>query len=175
MKKYSIPFFLIGSLVMIYVMAKTGAPLKTLATPNGILDLEFAYDTEKTAIVTNAWSVTGPVDIIAAAKFNTWLDFIFLFFYSIFLFLASKKIYRSFAGKFGQAGKTVAKGALLAGLLDIVENTGMLISLSGHSSGFLSFITSFCSVIKWILAIMAVLYVLTGAIGLLRAKLKKQN
>ena len=175
MKKYAIPFFLIGSLLMIYVMVKTGAPLKTLATPNGILDLEFAYNTEKTAIVTNAWAITGPVDIIAAAKFNTWLDFIFLFFYSIFLFLTSKKIYRSFSGKFGQAGKTIAKGALLAGMLDIIENAGMLTTLSGNGSGLISFMTSFCSVIKWTLAIMAVLYVLTGAIGLLRAKLKKQN
>ncbi len=173
MKKYSIPFFLLGTLVMIYVMSKTGSPLKTIATPHGILDLEFAYNTIKTNIVINAWSVKDPVDIFAAAKINTWLDFIFLFFYSIFLFLAAKKISASFGGRFGKAGKIVAKGALLAGILDVFENAGMLATLSGHSSGAISFFTGFCSVIKWILAIIAVLYVLTGAIGLLRSRLKK--
>ena len=157
---------------MIYVMAKTGAPLKTIATPHGILDLEFAYDTAKTNTVINAWSVKDPADIIVAAKINTWLDFIFLFFYSIFLFLAAKKLSVSFGGGFGKAGKIVAKGALLAGILDVFENAGMLTTLSGHGSGAISFITASCSVIKWILAIIAVLYVLTGAIGLLRTRLK---
>ena len=172
MKKYSIPFFLIGSLIMVYVMTKTGAPLKTATTPHGILDLEFAYNTAKTDVVMNAWSVTDPIDIIAAAKFNTWLDFIFLFFYSIFLFLAAKRISKSFGGGFGRAGKIVAKGALLAGILDVFENSGMLATLSGHGSGSIALITSLCSVVKWILAIMAILYVLTGAIGLLRTRFK---
>jgi hypothetical protein len=172
MKKYAIPFFLLGSLVMIYVMAKTGAPLKTPATPNGILNLEFAYNTTRTDIVTGAWSVTDPVDLIAAAKFNTGLDFIFIFFYSIFLFLASKKMSKLFGGGFGKSGKIIARGALLAGFLDVLENTGMLITLSGHGSGTISFMTSTCSIIKWILAIMAVLYVLTGTVALLRRRLK---
>lgn len=172
MKKYLLLFFLLGSLVMVYVMAKTGAPLKTAATPHGILDLEFAYNTEKTTTVINAWSVTTPVDIIAAARFNTWLDYIFLFFYSIFLFLAANSISKAFGGGFGRAGKIVAKGALLAGILDVLENSGMLLTLSGNGSGGVAFMTSFCSVIKWVLALMALLYVLTGTVGLLRARLK---
>lgn len=173
MKKYSILFFLLGSLVMVYVMTTTGATLKTPATPHGILDLEFAYNTTKTTVVMYAWAPNSVVDNIAAAKFNTWLDYIFLFFYSIFLFLASKEIARSFGGAFGRAGKLIAKGALLAGLLDIVENTGMLFTLSGHASPTIAFCTSFCSIIKWALALLAVLYVLTGVVGLLRAKLIK--
>jgi hypothetical protein len=172
MKKYTLFFFLLGTLVMIYVMVKTGAPLKTMATPHGILDLEFAYNTALTETVINAWTVAGPVDLMAAAKMNTWFDFIFLFFYSGFLFLAAKKISGSFVGGFGRAGKIIAKGALAAGIFDVCENSGMLATLSGYGSGTISFFTSSVSVIKWILAIMAVLYVLTGVVGLLRARLK---
>ena len=104
MKKYLIPFFLLGSLIMVYVMTKTGAPLKTAATPHGILDLEFAYNTTKTNAIIEAWSKRDITDNIEPAKFNTWLDFIFLFFYSIFLFLAAKKISTQFGGGFGRAG-----------------------------------------------------------------------
>ena len=50
---------------MIVVMAKTGATLKTAATPNGILDLEFAYNSTKTTAVTNAWAANNIVDNIA--------------------------------------------------------------------------------------------------------------
>ncbi len=173
MKKYAIIFFLLGSLVMVYVMATTDATLKTPATPHGILDLEFAYNTTKATVVMDAWAPNGVVDNIAAAKFNTWLDYIFLFFYSIFLFLASKEIARSFGGVFGRVGKLIARGSLVAGFLDVIENSGMLLTLSAHGSGTIAFCTSFCSIIKWALALLAVLYVMMGAVGLLRARLIK--
>lgn len=173
MKKYFLLFFLIGSLAMTVVMTKTGEPLKTPATPHGILDLEFAYNTAKTNTVINTWASINSVDTIAAAKWNTWLDFVFLFFYAIFLNLASNRLSVSFGGAFGKAGRFIAKGALFAGLLDIIENFGMLLTLSGYGSGPVAFFTSLSSVIKWALALIAVLYVLTGAIGLLRAKLLK--
>ena len=86
MKLRLIFFFLAGSLVMIYVMAKTGQPLKTPVTPQGILNLEFAYNSDKVDGIVNNWA---SINTVTAAKQNTWLDFIFLFFYSGFLFLAS--------------------------------------------------------------------------------------
>ena len=170
MKKYTIPFFLLGSLVMIYVMAKTGAPLKTPGTPLGILDLEFAYNKAQTNTIIDGWTTS---DNIAVAKLNTWLDFLFLFFYSFFLFFASKKIARTFQGMIAKTGQLVAKGALAAGFLDILENIGMLIALNGHVSGGIAFCTTFFSIIKWGLAIIAVLYVLTGAIMLAYRVIKK--
>ena len=163
MKKYTIPFFLLGSVVMIYVMAKTGAPLKTPATLHGILDLEFAYNAEQTTVEIQAWA---SLDNIVAAKLNTWLDFLFLFFYSLFLFFACKKIAGTFHGMVAKSGQLIAKGALVAGFLDILENMGMLIALNGHISGSIALCTTFVSVIKWVLAIMALLYVLTGVITL---------
>lgn len=168
MKKYILTFFFLGSLAMIYVMATTGRPLKTPVTPQGILNLEFAYNNQQVTKIVNNWASINSVDTIKAAKLNTWLDFVFLFFYAGFLFLAAREVSGKFGGSFGKAGHFISKAALLAGLLDIFENTGMLISLAGSGTDMIALCTMICSVIKWILALLSLLYVLTGATGLFR-------
>ena len=143
-------------------MTKTGATLKTATTPKGILDLEFAHTSSKAMIVTLAWAPASGIDNISAAKTNTWLDFIFLVFYSLFLFFFCKKIGRISNGNFRKAGILIAKGALVAGFLDILENAGMLYTLSGNISGSITLFTAACSIVKWGLALLAVLYCLVG-------------
>ena len=165
MKKLLLPFFLVGSLAMIVVMAKTGASLKP-ATPHGILDLEFAYNTTKTAAVLNAWAPINGLDNVAVAKTNTYWDFLFLFFYAGFLFLACEKIAEKIKGPVSKVGNIIAKGALLAGFLDIIENAGMLLTLSNKGSDAIALCTTIVSVIKWALAIIALLYMLTGLLVL---------
>lgn len=162
MKKFLLPFFFVGTVLMIWVMAKTGAPLKTPATPLGILDLEFAYNSTKTTAVINAWYEPSHPHKILVAIYNTCWDFLFLFFYAGFLFLACKKIALQVKGPVSKLGNLLARGALLAGVFDILENIGMLLSLHGHIHQFISIFTFIFSVIKWALAIFAVLYVLTG-------------
>jgi hypothetical protein len=164
MKKYSLLILFIGTAVMIVVMTKTGATLKTAATPRGILDLEFANTVNKAMIVTMAWAPVNGIDNISAAKTNTWLDFIFLVFYALFLFLSCKKIGRISNGLWTKAGMLFAKAALIAGFLDILENTGMLYTLSGHISGNITLLTAACSKIKWALALLAVAYCIAGLI-----------
>lgn len=161
MKKLGFLFLLIGTFVMIVVMTKTGATLKTPNTPKGILDLEFAYNSTKTTAVLSAWASTTNSNNILAAKNNTYLDFIFLFFYSLFLFYSCKKIAQQ---NNSRIGFLIAKGALLAGVLDIVENVGMLATLSNHTSNAVACITTSFSVVKWILALLAVAYLLKGLI-----------
>lgn len=172
MKKLLLPFFFIGTIVMMVVMAKTGASLKTTTTPLGILNLEFAYNTTQTTEIINAWKTPEHPNKIFAAIYNTFWDFLFLFFYAGFLFLACNKIAENIKGPASKAGKLIARGALLAGILDILENTGMLISLHGHISALISFLTVFFSIIKWVLAIIAVLYILTGLLQWVFQKIK---
>lgn len=168
-------FLIAGTFIMIYVMATTGSTLKTASTPHGILDLELAYNGSKVHTVLNTWATTGTNGIsnIKAAIKNTWLDFIFLFFYSLFLFYCCKTIAESFTGFINKCGKLLAIGALNAGMLDIAENAGMLFTLNGFSSNSIAMFTTICSVIKWLLALSALAYLLLlGPIALLR-KIKK--
>jgi hypothetical protein len=165
MKKILLPFLFVGTILMIFVMGKTGATLKTIETPKGILDLEFAYNKTKITNIVNAWSPNAIVDNISKAKINTYLDFIFLAFYASFLFFGCKKIAESSKSNIGL---WIAKGALLAGLLDIFENIGMLISLSGNVYDIIAVVTTFCATVKWVLAFLAILYMLIGIIQFIK-------
>jgi hypothetical protein len=167
MKKYALLILLLGTVIMIVIMGKTGAPLKTAATPKGILNLEFAYDTAKTNTVIQAWSAGDNNNKISDAQINTYLDFIFIFFYALFLFFTCDKIARISKSK---TGSMIANGIIWAGLLDVLENAGMLMTLSGKVSGTVAFMTTFFSVLKWTLVIAAVLYVFIGFIQLLLTK-----
>lgn len=157
-------------------MASTGRTLKTSTTPQGILNLEFAYNSKQVNTVLNAWSParSGGTDNIRVAIKNTWLDFIFLFFYSLLLFYACMIISVSFSGFFQKLGSFLAMGALNAGLLDIAENAGMLISLNGYTTDVISMFTAICSIIKWLLALSALAYILLAGPFFLY-KLMKRN
>ena len=120
MRKYFFPIVAVGSLVMVIVMSKTSATLKTPVTPLGILNLEFAYNSAKADIVLNAWQPNGTYNNIEVAEFNTWLDFIFLFFYSLFLYNACKILSGTYNGVLQKTGLLLANGALMAGGLDIL-------------------------------------------------------
>ena len=174
MKKINWLFLIAGTFIMMYIMASTGRSLKTPATPLGILDLEFAYNNAKAHDVIEAWTITrsNSTDNIRVAIKNTWLDFIFLFFYSLFLFYICKTIAEFFTGFVHKLGILLAMGALNAGLLDIAENAGMLISLHGFSTAGITLLTTICSVIKWILALSALAYLLLAGPFALYRKLK---
>ena len=175
MKKINWLFIIAGTFIMLYVMISTGKTLKTTATPLGMINLELAYNTSKITDVLTAWSVPGSdsVDNIKVAIKNTWLDFIFLFFYSLFLFYSCKSIAESFNGFLQKTGKFLAIGALYAGLLDIAENAGMLFTLNGFSSNSIALFTSICSAIKWILALSALIYVVLFGPAFLLKKIRK--
>jgi hypothetical protein len=172
MKKYLLFIFFTGTMAMMVVMSKTGAPLKTDATPMGILNLEFASNSTKTSIVVNAWTNSNHADLKTTAKINTYWDFLFLFFYAGFLFLVCKKIALYINGPVAKAGNLIAKGALLAGFLDVLENTGMLLTLNDQGSSTIAFCTTFFSLIKWVLVLLTLFYILTCMLVLAYRKIK---
>lgn len=172
MKKLLLPVFLLGTLTMIYMMADTGALLKTPAAKMGIINLELAYNTAKTTSILNSWAPTADIDRMAAAKFNTYSDFLFLFFYAGFLFLACRAIADSSIGAFTKWGHRIANATLVAGFADVLENTGILFSLNGLVSSIVSFCTAFFSVIKWSLVVIALLYIIIGLLALAYRKIR---
>ena len=164
MQKFTYPFLIAGTLVMIYIMMKTGAPLTTPATPMGAINLELAYDKPHTDTVLTAWA-SDPIH--NAAETNTLWDFVFLFFYSTFLYMSCKKLSNKFivhSWKYN-AGRFFARTAIIAGLLDIGENIGMLVSLKGKGGPAVSLITASCSAIKWSLVILVLLYVIIALVS----------
>jgi hypothetical protein len=172
MKKILIPLFLLGTAFMMYIMTETSALLKTPATRFGIINLELASDTIKTTAIIKAWSPTTGSDKIEIAKINTYWDLLFLFFYAGLLYLLCSFIAANTVGIISKAGYLIANAAILAGIADVMENTGMLFSLNGLISPMVSFCTAFFSVIKWSLVVIAVLYIITGLLVLVYRKKK---
>lgn len=163
-----------GTFLMIYVMSVTGAPLKIKPTPAGILNLEFASNASSTSIVINAWEKEG---LIHQAEINTRWDFLFILFYSTLLFIlcssvANKNASHTFVRK---TGRFLAAAAWAAGLLDVLENGGMLFSLTGRIRENISLFTFTASVMKWSLVTACVLYIVAGFLYSLFGKQKVQN
>jgi hypothetical protein len=162
-----------GTLVMVFIMGSTGKPLKTPATPGGILHLEFAYNQQKAEAILQAWSTpvaalntTGTTDMrskINQAKINTWWDFLFLFFYSYLFYTLCFFVYEQFKpSRFGNAGRQLAKLSIIAGLLDIVENIFMFSVLNHTYVNWYLPIMVFVSSLKWLLVAVILLYCLIG-------------
>lgn len=166
LKRSTLYFLLCGTLIMTAVMVKTGAPLKTAATPAGIINLEFAHNSAKVNTVLTAWkkASTETIDVIAAAKFNTALDFFYLLFYSFFLFACCKQLAVLLTRQkvLAQWLNRFAVAALVAGFLDVVENFGMLQALVGKSTDAVAMFTTAVSLLKWLLVILVMLLIIAG-------------
>jgi hypothetical protein len=175
MKKILIPLFLLGTGFMMYMMSETSALLKTPATPMGIINLELANNITKTNAIINAWAPTASSDKIDVAKINTYWDLLFLFFYAGLLYLLCSFIAANTTGIISKAGFLIANAAIIAGIADIMENTGMFFSLYGMVSPIVSFSTAFFSVIKWSLVAIALVYVLLGLLLVAYRKIKSYS
>jgi hypothetical protein len=177
MNKLLIILFFIGTIIMLYMMSTSGKPITTDKTPLGILQLEFAYNKGHVNKILDAWkpSATQTEDKIAAARHNTWLDFIFIFCYAGLIYLLCRKlsgIYRD-GTSFETAGKKLALAGLLAGCFDMIENICMFQSLSNNVQGWIAAVTTICATIKFCLVLVALGYIFISAPLAIYAKIRE--
>ncbi len=159
-KRSTLYILLISTVIVAVLMLLQGSPMK--ATGAGILSLEFASTKMAVDAVMETWeeSSTAEKDIIKVAINNTRLDFIFLLCYSLFLFTCAKQLSVYFSSK--KLFHLMAALALLAGLLDIVENIGMLQSLDGNVSDKIAFLTAVAAYFKWVLVIVVISFLIVS-------------
>jgi hypothetical protein len=159
---------LAGTAVMMIMMYYTGRPLTTPGTPAGILCLEFANTETAVDHTISSWkrAAGGTHEIVDAAKLNTYLDFIFLFFYSLLLYSFCLRLAKSLGKRKNVARyfRILAALSLTAGLLDVMENAGMLTSLNEAGSDEVAMFTAIAATIKWSLVILIILSLATGLI-----------
>jgi hypothetical protein len=128
-----------------------GASLK----PPGIISFELAFTTSKARAIVGGWA--GLLDI--AAK-QVRCDYVFIFGYACsLLFICFRAAdYASHRGHADLASlaEFAGYGALLAGLLDGIENGGLLLMLAGRISTLIVLVTSLCATVKFVLAFAAI-------------------
>lgn len=158
--------------MMIVLMFLQGRPLKTPATSGGILTLEFAPTQMDVDAVLDTWAEasTPSTDIINTAIVNTKIDFVFLFCYSLFLMSCALQLsLRSVNKKIWQI---IAGTSVIAGLLDVVENIGMLQSLQENGSDRIALMTTLAAYFKWALVLIVITFLI---IGFLKKILQRKN
>ncbi len=154
-----------GTICMMLFLYFHGRPL--LLTPvakAGIVSLEFAKTKAKAEKIVSAWSSNGNRNLRKHAIINTYIDFIFIFFYSLFLFIACYSIAISLPVTWQPVSKLVSLFGLKAGLLDVLENYYLLRMLHFSFSEMEVQLTWWLALVKFSLAGIAMLFILLGLI-----------
>lgn len=151
---------------MMLAMHFSGKPLQIPETTSGIIALELAPTSAKASAVIAAWQHASEpnINIINSAKLNTWLDFAFLFFYCGFLCSCLLLLAARLSSKISMLLERAVPVMLFAGLMDIFENAGMLLTMHGFSSDIVVKMTFISSVVKWIIVLATLLLLIYASI-----------
>lgn len=160
-----------------YSLSQQGKPLTTKKLPNGILEIEVPWNTERAAEVVTIWK---DKELLSVARKQVYYDFLFLVLYPLALSLAcvwlAGKIPVWLAGdvpvKLCMMGILVSWGVLLAAPLDVIENIAILSMLEGKQTAPIPQIATIAAAIKFTLIFGAVGYLGIGGLRVLTQMIK---
>lgn len=139
-----------------FLMQWQGMPLKSEATPIGIVNLELANTEELFQKIMSIWD--NPT-----VQLNIWLDFLFIPAYTYFfvssLWWIREKHQNSWMKS---AGQNLNILAYLACILDIVENIFMLFAIGGNYSGLSLQLMAIIASLKFICIAFILIYLIVS-------------
>jgi hypothetical protein len=146
------------------ILALIAGALTTAAAQGfPIVELELAGSVDR------ADTVVRGVDLDIIRSAILW-DFLFILLYVLALATGSLWASRQFTGETGRkVGIVIAFGAVAAGLFDVIENASMLAYLNG-STGWIS-LARVMAIPKFILALIAIVYIIAGIVTLIVRRL----
>jgi hypothetical protein len=128
-----------------------GAPLTTAATPLGIVSFELAATPERAALMLEAWRAA---DALLAARYNMWLDFIYLLSYPLALSQSLRAL---------RQHSRMITWVWAAAPLDLVENILLLRAMDGQLDAGLG-VAAVCAALKFALVFGALIAALRGLV-----------
>ena len=144
-------------------MQVTGAPLKTVAAPGGIVTFELIGTLEGSREIMNSWQGV----VMTYAGINMGLDFLFLTLYGITIALGCMIVSDKLPANMvmlKQLGVWLAAAVLFAALLDVIENIALIKLLLGSQNTMLPMLAKWCAIPKFVLVLLALLYPVGGLI-----------
>jgi hypothetical protein len=151
----------------LFLVMRIQGKLETKASPMGIVSLEFANSQERITEIKQAWTTEG---MLERARTNIRIDYLFIPFYAMLFYTLCGTISVRMKRGWAKLGVLLAFGALVAGLLDAVENLLMLLALRDISSDFTAVLTSVLAGVKFLLLGLAALYVIPLGLRILLLK-----
>lgn len=148
----------LATVVMIIVMRFMGIGLESKFSPLGIINFELAKNFSDAA---NIIHEVGKRPL----QWNVGIDFLFIIAYSFFFFLCCKALmnnYRSSGLK--TIGLIFLELSVLVGVLDLIENIAMLITLGGYGSDISVGVSRWAAIAKFSMAGLIVFYIIVASI-----------
>lgn len=132
--------------------------LESKYSPLGIISFELAknFDGAKDIMIEVG---------VAKLQWNTGVDFLFIVTYTLFFFFCCRALmnnYRSSGLK--TIGLIFLELSVLVGVLDLVENISMLITLGGYGSKLSVTITRISAIAKFSLAAFVLFYIIVASL-----------
>ena len=149
--------------LMLGVMAQVDVPLRTAASPAGIVSFELAGDTASAQRMIDAWDERAR----RYAAFSLGIDYLFMVAYSTtiaFGCLWAGGVLGALSPGLAAAGAPLAWGSWLAALLDAGENAALARMLLGTVRAPWPAVAWWCATSKFTLLVAALLYVLAAAL-----------
>jgi hypothetical protein len=164
--------FLTGTAVLLALLRIQGGPLVNEQAPAGIVSFELAGSRTKAEAIASAWESEGKMK---TALGNIRLDYLFIPFYSLFLYIACGTLATGRVNGSRRTGVWIAFGSLLAGMLDVFENLVMSAQIKGNISNAGVLATTLLASAKFVLVGAAVIYILAQGTRLLISRSGKSG
>jgi len=153
--------FILALLISRFIMAPIEAELKG-STGYGVIEFEFAWTSEQINTIFKAWGSEGK----KKEAFVTYVDFLFIPCYSLFMAGCILLVTRNLEGKLQEVGLYMSILPFVAGIFDVIENINLLLMLTDESFvwSLSPFIASLCATIKFSLLFIVILFFLVALI-----------
>jgi len=161
--------FLFLTVVLFVILRFIDQPLRTPASPSGIVSFELARTPVKAFQIIESWSPTNfqQPDIFRIraylfAAFGLGIDYLFMPVYAFALAFGTLLAAGKHSGWLKSLGAVAGYGAFAASLFDAVENYALFTILLGTVESPYPEIAFYCASIKFGLLVFGLLYALAG-------------
>jgi len=160
--KFVILIIIFGLAIVLLTYILIFMPIEAAVPIYGILDYEFAWTPDNVQLIFITWRVEG----IARQTLAICWDFLYIFGYVSLSLGLIILISRKSDGKIQFIGFYFTLAPFLTGILDVIENTNLLIMFETPTSvsAVNSFIASFCALLKFGFLFAAIVYFMVALI-----------
>jgi hypothetical protein len=156
--------FLAATLAIFFIFSFLDQPLRTPASPNGIVSFELAGSLANARSMIDSWGERGRL----FAAFGLGFDFLFMPVYALALSIGALLAAGKHSGTFARLGAWIARGAWIAAGFDAVENMALAQSLFNGAVDPFPSLAAICASVKFALIAIGIAYGLIG--WLMRAR-----
>ncbi len=146
------------SLIVLLALRWQGAAFYSSQYPMGIIDFELMHHFKDAKMM---------IDIVGkrTMQLNVTIDFVFIVCYSLFFFFCCKALMDQYQNsRFKTIGFIFLELSVLVGILDLIENIALLITLGGYGSDLSVLVSKWAAICKFSLAALVIIYIIVASV-----------